>query len=91
MKVINVLKIVDIEPTEFNEGFIEWLNKEFTPTYQDTEITNEHIYSIGLLIDNRADGNNNGYPCPIGYMQVLKEIEALCRANDSGYFRISYN
>lgn len=88
MKVENVLKVVDIELTEFSPEFIDWLNKEFMPTYQDTEISNEHIYSIGLLIDNQADGNNNGYPCPAGYMEVLKQIEETCSAYDSGYFRI---
>lgn len=90
MKASNLLKVVDIEPLDLTEDFIQWLNKEFTPTYKDTELSAEHIYSIGLIIDNQADGNNNGYACPAGFMEILKEIEALCNSHDSGYFRIIY-
>lgn len=89
MKHSNILSIVDIESTEFYPEFIQWLHKEFEPTYKDNDFdSNEHIYSIGRILDNQIEGENNGYPSPPMFLAQLKEINSLCEAFNSGYFRI---
>lgn len=84
MKAANILKVVDIESTEFFPEFLKWLSEEIEPTYRDQEFK-EHLYNIDTILENQAEGETFA---PMIQSQ-LSEIQVLTRAADAGYFRIT--
>lgn len=82
MKYSNILKIVDIQSTEFAPEFIEWLKAEISPEYTDTDETfNEHIWSLNDIHEQMCDTT-------LLVDSHLEQLDILLKRCDSGYFRI---
>lgn len=87
MQTPNILKIADIEHTEFSPAFLEWLNKEAQPTYTD-QILKEDIYNIEDLKEGAEGG---GYDVTEEITNQLEEVWTLCNETEVAYFRVIYH
>lgn len=87
MQTPNILKIADIEHTEFSPDFLEWLNKEAQPTYKD-QILKEDIYNIEDLKEGTQDDT---YEATTEITDQLEDISTLCNETEVAYFRVIYH
>lgn len=81
MKAANILKVVDIHPSELSKPFTKWLSEEMEPTYRDAKMK-EHLYN--------PDDFQEEIDVPLELIGEAIGIKKLCRIHEAGYFRIIY-
>lgn len=80
----SIITILDIDSNELPEKFITLLR--YCECYEDKK-EEQHIYNSWDLLKNEDDFSGIFTD---KYLDLLREIEGLCVANNCDYFRITY-
>ena len=85
IKVMNILKVVDIFHEELHPDVVLWLQKNGEATYRDN-LLREHLYNSDMLEELEQHTI-----VPPMVKETLLNLQIICAANDSGYFRIVFS